>query len=240
MKRAVQFSLPASKPEDLSQLPSLTGYVPHLPLPPPLKESLKFEVVAAPELSDFRYDDQGNFGAFREVRPRLSEFKPEAVAAPGDPKLKKAADSGTESESEDEEVKAKAKRLKHYLKAAKKDSLAEAKERMRKFARLAAKDKHRDEAVEIANEYLDASPHDMETLGEFFENELNKELNKRPAPTVDPGEFEWFTHHGTDYKMNKRGDVVTPDMEWVGRWNGFSINEKVRRPDDLKGKVYEL
>ncbi len=53
-----------------------------------------------------------------------------------------------------------------------------------------------------------------------------------PAKKVDLSFFAW-THDGTDYYTNDRGDVVTTDWEWVGRFNGSVIDETVPEPDDL-------
>jgi hypothetical protein len=52
-----------------------------------------------------------------------------------------------------------------------------------------------------------------------------------PAKKVDLSFFAW-THDGTDYYTNDRGDVVTTDWEWVGRFNG-SVIESVSEPSDL-------
>ncbi len=55
-----------------------------------------------------------------------------------------------------------------------------------------------------------------------------------PAPEkkFDLSLFEW-THDGKDYYTNDRGDVVTTDFEWVGRFDGKSIDETVPEPADL-------
>jgi hypothetical protein len=53
-----------------------------------------------------------------------------------------------------------------------------------------------------------------------------------PAKNMDLSFFAW-THDGTDYYTNDRGDVVTTDWEWVGRFNGSVIDETVPEADDL-------
>jgi colicin import membrane protein len=49
---------------------------------------------------------------------------------------------------------------------------------------------------------------------------------------VDLRFFSW-THNGTDYFTNDRGDVVTTEFEWVGRYNGEKVDESVPEPADL-------
>jgi hypothetical protein len=55
-----------------------------------------------------------------------------------------------------------------------------------------------------------------------------------PAPVkkVDLSFFTW-THEGKEYYTNDRGDVATTDFEWVGRFNGQTIDETVPEPADL-------
>jgi hypothetical protein len=53
-----------------------------------------------------------------------------------------------------------------------------------------------------------------------------------PAKKFDLSLFEW-THEGKDYYTNDRGDVVTTDFEWVGRFDGKVIDETVPEPTDL-------
>jgi hypothetical protein len=55
-----------------------------------------------------------------------------------------------------------------------------------------------------------------------------------PAPVkkVDLSFFSW-THEGKEYYTNDRGDVATTDFEWVGRFNGQTIDETVPEPADL-------
>ena len=52
------------------------------------------------------------------------------------------------------------------------------------------------------------------------------------AKPVDLSFFSW-THEGKSYYTNDRGDVVTEDFEWVGRFDGTKIDEKVGEPADL-------
>ena len=53
-----------------------------------------------------------------------------------------------------------------------------------------------------------------------------------PAKPVDLSFFSW-THEGKSYYTNDRGDVVTEDFEWVGRFDGAKIDESVAEPEDL-------
>jgi hypothetical protein len=41
-----------------------------------------------------------------------------------------------------------------------------------------------------------------------------------------------WSHEGTEYYKNERGDVLTVDGEWVGFWNGSAI-VAVRKPADF-------
>ncbi len=52
------------------------------------------------------------------------------------------------------------------------------------------------------------------------------------AKKVDLRFYSW-THGGTDYFTNDRGDVVTTEFEWVGRYNGEKIDESAPEPADL-------
>ncbi len=56
-----------------------------------------------------------------------------------------------------------------------------------------------------------------------------------PAPEKKPLDLRFYrwSHDGTDYYTNERGDVVTSMFEWVGRFNGKAIDESVPEPEDL-------
>ena len=45
--------------------------------------------------------------------------------------------------------------------------------------------------------------------------------------------FNGWTFNGEDYISNERGDVLTMEGDWVGRFNGKIIDEKVERPTDI-------
>jgi hypothetical protein len=54
-----------------------------------------------------------------------------------------------------------------------------------------------------------------------------------PAPkAVDLSFFSW-THGGEDYFTNDRGDVVSTEFEWVGRFDGSKIDGSAPEPADL-------
>jgi hypothetical protein len=53
-----------------------------------------------------------------------------------------------------------------------------------------------------------------------------------PAKKLDLSFYSW-THDGKEYYTNDRGDVVTTDFEWVGRFDGKSIDEAIAEPADL-------
>jgi hypothetical protein len=64
-----------------------------------------------------------------------------------------------------------------------------------------------------------------------------KKAAPAPAPVVAKTydlNFEPWEHDGAEYIKNERGDVLTfPDADWVGRWNGASIDASVARPTDI-------
>jgi len=45
--------------------------------------------------------------------------------------------------------------------------------------------------------------------------------------------FNSWTFNGEDYIQNERGDTLTMEGDWVGRFNGKVIDEKVERPTDI-------
>jgi hypothetical protein len=51
--------------------------------------------------------------------------------------------------------------------------------------------------------------------------------------------FRRWTHDGTEYWKNKRGDVVSSEMDWVGHWDGKKIDEKATQPEDLAAAEFE-
>jgi hypothetical protein len=42
-----------------------------------------------------------------------------------------------------------------------------------------------------------------------------------------------WTFKGKSYLTNDRKDVVTPALEWVGRFNGVKIDTSVAEPADM-------
>jgi hypothetical protein len=48
-----------------------------------------------------------------------------------------------------------------------------------------------------------------------------------------------WTHDGTEYWKNARGDVVSSEMDWVGHWNGKTIDESAEQPEDLEQAEFE-
>jgi hypothetical protein len=56
-----------------------------------------------------------------------------------------------------------------------------------------------------------------------------------PPKKLDLTFFPW-TYDGKKYITNDRGDVIEPEEgQWVGRFNGKSIDTSVPEPDDLEG-----
>ena len=46
--------------------------------------------------------------------------------------------------------------------------------------------------------------------------------------------FAEWSHDGKKYLRNMRGDVLTPECDWVGRFNGKTIDRGVKKPADLE------
>jgi len=57
---------------------------------------------------------------------------------------------------------------------------------------------------------------------------------KAPEPKVYDLSFNPWAHDGEDYITNERGDVLTMEGDWVGRFNGKTIDESVERPADIE------
>ena len=59
----------------------------------------------------------------------------------------------------------------------------------------------------------------------------------QPPTTVqqaDPTIFAEFTHKGVKYLRNMRGDLLSSEYEWVGRFDGKNIDTKFAKPADLE------
>ena len=67
-------------------------------------------------------------------------------------------------------------------------------------------------------------------------------LPASPAPAAaaadenGPTVFAPFTHKGVSYLRNMRGDLLTEEYEWVGRYNSATktIDTKFAKPADLE------
>ena len=65
-------------------------------------------------------------------------------------------------------------------------------------------------------------------------------LPASPAPVAadenGPTVFAPFTHKGVSYLRNMRGDLLTEEYEWVGRYNSATktIDTKFAKPADLE------
>lgn len=60
-------------------------------------------------------------------------------------------------------------------------------------------------------------------------------IGRPPLPAkkaVDLSFYPW-EHKGVDYYTNDRSDVVSTEFDWVGRFNGTTIDETVEAPEDL-------
>jgi hypothetical protein len=78
------------------------------------------------------------------------------------------------------------------------------------------------------------------------ESESEAEPPKRKTSAVKPAAkkaadtlFKKWTHEGTEYWRNKRGDVVSAEMDWVGHWDGKKIDESAEQPEDLASAEFE-
>lgn len=64
---------------------------------------------------------------------------------------------------------------------------------------------------------------------------LEARLNERWEMACDDHtEFAIFRHEGHKYLRNGRGDLLTEEYNWVGRWDGAAIDRSFPMPDDLK------
>ena len=60
-----------------------------------------------------------------------------------------------------------------------------------------------------------------------------KAFAPKAKKTVDLFMDPW-SHEGKEYLKNDRGDVLTVDGEWVGLWNGNTINAEAPEPADFE------
>lgn len=54
-----------------------------------------------------------------------------------------------------------------------------------------------------------------------------------PKPKKVDLALDPWSHDGEEYYKNERGDVLSTDGEWVGRWNGAAIDTTVPEPEDF-------
>ena len=59
------------------------------------------------------------------------------------------------------------------------------------------------------------------------------------AQQADPTIFAEFTHKGVKYLRNMRGDLLTTEYDWVGRFDGKNINTQFPKPADLEEEEEE-
>jgi hypothetical protein len=61
-----------------------------------------------------------------------------------------------------------------------------------------------------------------------------EELEEGEIRSTELTDFKPWEHKKVSYLKNARGDVVTEDMQWVGRWDGDGkIDKKAAPPSDL-------
>jgi hypothetical protein len=46
--------------------------------------------------------------------------------------------------------------------------------------------------------------------------------------------FAEWSHDGKKYLRNMRGDVLSPEYDWIGRFNGKTIDRSFKKPADLE------
>ena len=54
-----------------------------------------------------------------------------------------------------------------------------------------------------------------------------------PKPKKVDLALDPWSHEGEEYYKNERGDVLSTDGEWVGRWNGATIDTSAPEPEDF-------
>lgn len=62
----------------------------------------------------------------------------------------------------------------------------------------------------------------------------NTKIAPKSAKKVVDLKLDLWTNGETEYLKNARGDVLTVDGEWVGLWNGKSIDETAVEPSDFE------
>jgi len=66
-----------------------------------------------------------------------------------------------------------------------------------------------------------------------------KIATKKPEPKVYDLSFNAWAFNGEDYITNERGDTLTLEGDWVGRFNGKVIDDTVERPTDIDAFLAE-
>lgn len=62
---------------------------------------------------------------------------------------------------------------------------------------------------------------------------LKPKISPPPVPKKLDLSFYPIKHEGNSYYTNDRGDLVSEDWEWVGHFDGKTIDESAAEPDDL-------
>ena len=83
--------------------------------------------------------------------------------------------------------------------------------------------------------------HDAKVAERAAKKAMEKAAIQPPvtAQQADPTIFAEFTHKGVKYLRNMRGDLLTPEYEWVGRFDGKNINIQFPKPADLEDEEEE-
>lgn len=98
--------------------------------------------------------------------------------------------------------------------------------------RAATKAKKAAEAAASQDEAFEEVEAEAEVV-EAPKPKAKAKIAAKPKKVVDLLLDAW-SHDGTDYLKNERNDVVSMDGEWVGRWNGASIDTTVPEPSDFE------
>ena len=181
--------------------------------------------------------------ADEEVIEELSTWEPPAVSKQElEGKSKKSSAPASEAGSDAEGEKKKRKPQSEETKKA--AAIKRAATKAANAAKAAATSEAEDEAEEEAEAPATAAvpapkpapkPEPKPEAKPAAKPAAKKTVVPKPAAkkVVDLLLDPW-THDGSDYLKNERGDVVSADGEWVGRWTGSEIDESVPEPSDFE------
>ena len=167
-----------------------------------------------------------------DIVAALDGWEPPAVSKQASKKTDKSADADDAASSGSPEEKKKSGRKK--LEDMSPEELAAHKQKVaeRKAKKAAAEAAAAEPA---AAEAAAAEPAAAEPAAAAPVKKAIKVKAKVPEEQkkIDLRFYSW-SHGGQDYFTNERGDVLSAEFEWVGRFNGTEIDETVPEPADLE------